>query len=367
MDKTVSTTEKRMKDIINITPNYKDMRENNYFKTILLVMVLGVAQWVSAQGMSVATLQHGDQMKAFYGLDAFVEAMEEAVAGDLISLSSGNFNPPEVIEKAVVIQGAGMYLNDWNTSPTYINGSIEVALPEEACKGLMLEGLSMAHDCDIQITSNVENLCISKCKVRHLDFADITATDVLLDRCYIGGTLQTGSEADGGLVVRNSYIGSLHAENSNASNRTFTNCVINETRPSGWGWSASSCSGIFENNVIRQLCTSANSSYYNNIFQWIENPDPNEYGSLNRQVDMDEDGVFAVGSFPGGENSDAHLSEAAAAEYLGTDGTQVGMYGGATPFTIVPSSPQVTSSEVAPYSDANGKLNVKITVEAGSN
>lgn len=358
-----------MKDninITNITPNYKDMRKNIFFKTILLVMVLGVAQWVSAQGMSVATLQHGDQMKAFYGLDAFVEAMEEAVAGDLISLSSGNFNPPEVIEKVVVIQGAGMYLNDWNTSPTYINGSIEVALPEEACKGLMLEGLSMAHDCDIQISSNVENLCISKCKMRHLDFADITATDVLLDRCYIGGTLRTGTEADGGLVVRNSYIGNLYAENYNASNRTFTNCVINETFSSGWGWVSAKCSGIFENNIIKNLYVNATGSYHNNIIQSIDG-DPNEHGSLNRQVDMDGDGVFAEGSFPVGENSDPHLTDAAAAEYLGTDGTQVGMYGGATPFTIVPSSPQVTNSEVAPYSDANGKLNVKIIVEAGSN
>lgn len=340
------------------------MKTNAFFKTILLVMALGVAQMAAAQNMSVATLQHGDQMKAFYGLDAFVEAMGEAVSGDIISLSTGNFNAPEAIDKTVVIQGAGMYLNDWNNSPTVINGTLVVGLPEEDCKGLMLEGLSMAHDCDIFIASDVENLCISKCKMRGLDFDIVIANNVLVDRCYIGGTLTTGSEADGGLVVRNSYLGTLYAENDNASNRTFVNCIIFETLPSGWGWSASPCSAIFKNNIIFNFHLTQNASYYNNIFQNVWN-DPNDYGSMNIQADLNA--LFATGQFPTGENADPQLTDEAAAEYLGNDGTQVGMYGSATPFTITPSCPQITSSEVAPQSDANGKLNVKITVEAGSN
>jgi hypothetical protein len=58
------------------------------------------------------------------------------------------------------------------------------------------------------------------------------------------------------------------------------------------------------------------------------------------------------------------LTPEAAATFLGTGGTQVGIYGGETPFTSVPSNPQITSKSIATKSTPEGKLNVSITVEA---
>ena len=63
-------------------------------------------------------------------------------------------------------------------------------------------------------------------------------------------------------------------------------------------------------------------------------------------------------------NYDYRLTSTAAAQYLGTDNTQVGLYGTDNPFTNVPTNPQITSKEVAKETDANGKLSVKFTVEA---
>jgi hypothetical protein len=47
--------------------------------------------------------------------------------------------------------------------------------------------------------------------------------------------------------------------------------------------------------------------------------------------------------------------------YLGTDGTVVGIYGGKTPYTLVPSVPKVTSSDLQ-LDNENKILNVKLTV-----
>jgi len=52
--------------------------------------------------------------------------------------------------------------------------------------------------------------------------------------------------------------------------------------------------------------------------------------------------------------------------YLGTDGTQVGIYGGTKPFKekCLPTNPQVISKTIAKETDANGNLQINITVKA---
>lgn len=58
------------------------------------------------------------------------------------------------------------------------------------------------------------------------------------------------------------------------------------------------------------------------------------------------------------------LTEAAKTQYLGMDGTEVGIYGGSLPFDPVPSNPQITKCNVAAKSTADGKLSVDIEVKA---
>ena len=49
---------------------------------------------------------------------------------------------------------------------------------------------------------------------------------------------------------------------------------------------------------------------------------------------------------------------------LGDDGTVVGPYGG-TGFSLYPSIPRITESNIDTYTDGEGKLNVKVKVEVG--
>ena len=51
-------------------------------------------------------------------------------------------------------------------------------------------------------------------------------------------------------------------------------------------------------------------------------------------------------------------------EYVGTDGTQVGLYGGPYPYNPTPSIPQIKESHIDTTVAADGKLKVSVTVEA---
>ena len=56
------------------------------------------------------------------------------------------------------------------------------------------------------------------------------------------------------------------------------------------------------------------------------------------------------------------LTDAAKTTYLGDDGTQVGIYGGVSPFTLEPTNPQVTKFIVSSTTEGS-QLKVKINVE----
>ena len=62
------------------------------------------------------------------------------------------------------------------------------------------------------------------------------------------------------------------------------------------------------------------------------------------------------------DNVTFELTDAAKQKYKGTDGTEVGMYGGSFPFDPTTSNPRITRCVVAPKSTADGKLSIDIEV-----
>ncbi len=331
-----------------------------------MLMVLSFGMSVKAQNMAIATLQHDSDMKAFYGGDAFIEALDAAQTGDLISLSSGNFNAPDSITKAVIIQGAGMQLATLTEFPTIIMGDIVISLPDGE-SGLCIEGLSLKDDSKILIHSKITNLSLVKCRMFQVDFFDNQSNNCLIDRCYICEDIWPDMYCNG-LVVRNSRFRNI-ARNDVSANLTVENCVFMQNNLEGVA------TGLFRNNVIF-IMNGGVSMFYNNAYYSTSG---DIKGSGNKNCNgytgwgaTNIENFFSSGAVPMGDanynnQSTYQLTDEAAAKYLGTDGTQVGMYGGATPFTVVPSCPQVTKKEIASQSDSNGKLSIKITVETPNN
>ena len=74
-------------------------------------------------------------------------------------------------------------------------------------------------------------------------------------------------------------------------------------------------------------------------------------------------GCFFVDDRDGVCNSSTLESRYDLSNYLGTDGTQVGVYGGTTPFTLDPQVAKVTESTFT-VDTTNKKLSVKLKVAA---
>lgn len=93
----------------------------------------------------------------------------------------------------------------------------------------------------------------------------------------------------------------------------------------------------------------------------------NIYNSTNTVLPLDSlSAVFATfTNYSNGIdlNTSYALTSRAAANFLGIDGTQVGIYGGAMPFSFVPTYNVIRRCTVAPRSTADGKLSVDIELE----
>lgn len=322
--------------------------KTRFVKMAALVAACVMSVCAQAQDVQMATLQHGEQMSAYYGPEAFKQAMAGAQQGDLISLSAGTFYSAEV-DKAVTIQGAG-YVQDAAKGRyrTVIESDLYVHVPAGQT-GFCLEGVYME---GCVYFSEIEQFEVKKSRLSCVTFYDgngneARGTNGLFDQCRIS-TLELKNSQN--ILVQNSLCLSLYTNNQ--ASVSVRNCTINGTTGVG----------NYANCIIKYP---SGTSFYNNV----------TYGRIGSQVQdgnvtIDTESAFnALFTNDNGVNYfnddyDYRLTAAAASQYLGNDGTQVGMYGGAKPFTDVPTNPQITQKEVAPQSDANGKLQVKFTIEA---
>jgi hypothetical protein len=115
---------------------------------------------------------------------------------------------------------------------------------------------------------------------------------------------------------------------------------------------------IFTNNG------STGNSIYNNVFV-ISNVNWGSNSSSDNYFGIPQSDIFVNQT---GNSIDYthnyHLKNPE--KYIGTDGTQVGIYGGTTPFKEkgLPSNPQIIKKTIAEQTDANGNLKVDVTVKA---
>jgi hypothetical protein len=133
---------------------------------------------------------------------------------------------------------------------------------------------------------------------------------------------------------------------NNIQNSTFTNSII---------YSTTTATGhIFNANNTAKYCVVVSDSI--NVLANISDTS-NKFVTSLADVFKNFRGTYA-------DNITFELTDAAKTQYLGMDGTQVGIYGGDFAFDPAPSTPRITKCVVAPKSTADGKLKVTITVSA---
>lgn len=314
------------------------------FMAVCLIMMSMTA---SAITINKAMLDHNGQVTLFDG-DKLQDAVNAAVDGDIIYLTLGTFKPFNVTKK-ITIRGTG--------ETSVIDGDVNISIPGSAkLTSPVLEALAVSGT--VNIGAQVDDMIIRKCKIA--DFSIGAQVDgAVLDRCYITHTFTLSSYIKGMTVV-NTKLYAVKANSGATQNTTFVNCnifdlyapsfsgtIINSIiycSVNGYGNSGYTDSKISSTVLLNTLYTPyvsySTSSVLQNCFYLSSN-----YGNLlSNTCDCQYD-----------------TSTLQSNGYLGTDGTIVGIYGGDTPYTLEPSVPKVTSSDLKLDMEQK-KLNVTLTV-----
>lgn len=366
------------------------IRDSKMKRIVLWVVSLVlVSANVFADGLT-ATLQQGERMTPFYGVDAFKQAYAAADSGAVITLSAGTFKNVETIAKSIKV--IGNYAFDASSKETTILASAIITANKVTIDGIYFSGnltLGNIEDCKI-VHSWIENtLAYSSTSAWH--------TNTIVDQCVI--KTETAIKQGRNYTIKNSTINKFGAYNTSANIAYITNCVIydfvyNHSLPdlnaAGSAIAPSIPVAIYKNNVLgidvscyyhyRSPSTSIYYYYYNVYFSSPSEFYYNIYAMTyyKKMADnsdyytYDGSNVYYTSGCQHAGNTKKHRGYVViGTKYpavmndpgYGQDGTLRGPQGG-TGFSSYPSIPRVTSKTIDSNTDADGKLNVKITVKA---
>ena len=312
----------------------------------------------------------------------FDDALEAAQDGDIIYLPGGAIDiGTSYIEKELTIFGAGHYPQYTEaTGVTMLNGTLYMrrADPEIPLENIHLEGFYISGDIRIGTSTdnqNVNQVNIRRCSMRDLYLSRAASSIGEADQVHIIESIIRGrvygGDAQNVLFSKNIIEGFFWYFDANAlfTNNIFLDDQTGSTISTSFRYITNS---TFRNNVIR--CVNASrcfhtmsaNDFYNNIWRYDFTVPEGSTGSDNI-INQDPDEIFldAIGnSF--NYDFDYQLSVGSPGIEAGTDGTDIGIYGTIRPYKegAVPRIPWIKTQNIATETDADGKLNVVIEVEA---
>lgn len=351
-------------------------------KAFILFVVLTVSTIAFSQQLNLtqfATLTHNDTVTGhWYGPNSFQSAYNAAMAGDLVTLSPGTFNAVTFLEKAIFIRGAGMmYDSVAQTQPTKISGRFNINVSSGV---LRMEGLYCTADIVTyrQTTSPVFNKCRFN-TIRKDSYTDVNMQNPIFTNCIIGAwdgapqainamfinsiILSSWNGSRGYYSSHSSYTGNWYETSdtytAGSSADVYYNCIvcINPTRTNNKRsmvncitYSAGSASGTGA-NVYNTIGINDSANFYTTT---------TDHGNTNLNS---FESIFKTfrGTYIEGEMFE--LTNSAATTYLGSDNTQVGIYGGSAVFNPKVTDMRIRKYSVGFYSDENGQLRITTELE----
>lgn len=339
-------------------------------KKLLLLITITIPMVAFAQSSLIATLSNDKEISTYYGETAFNEAYEAAKEGDCITLSSGTFECVSKIEKAITIRGAG-YLSDSDAgmTSTYLyveEGKHElcISFKEEPSSKLIIEGISF-NGVSVGASSNddkglkKELVDFQKCSFESIktytynpffthciinrwysDYATTHLYNCIMTNAIPDSYGTTGTEYNH-CVVFGTYYGVM-------SYGIMKNCILIGDYISSTSKNNLKSENIF--NCVAYTCDNVD------IFSVLKDND------TNKMVDG-LSGLFKNYSKDYKTTpSNYELSDQSKTTYIGDDGTQIGIYGGANPFSVTLSNPRITNFSIETNQE-DGKLKVKLNVK----
>lgn len=329
-------------------------------KSLSLLCSLCISVLVFADGLT-ATLQQGDEMTPFYGVDAFNEAYQAADSGAVITLSVGNFNPSITpIEKSLTIIGASAMQSDdqYNTN---LNNITIVA------DNVTIEGVKFSNLVNL---GNIKNCHIKRSYLTYLRSLNDSSfhTNTIVEQSYVNReeAIKTGIN----YCIQNSYLGEFYTMNTVNNMAYITNCYINNF----FGGSGREPYAIYKKNILyhgysgttlssdRVVYVSSPSEFYDNVIIYYSY----KYSSSKTYTFKlkSSSGTIFLNNF---EVASTYTTTASGiprpTTYLASDSTYIGPAGGMG-VSDYPAIPRIVSKSIDSNTDTEGKLNISITVKA---
>lgn len=319
-------------------------------------MLAAIVLTAGAQSMQVATLSHDGTITSYTSADALKRAYEAAVDGDVITLSSGVFNSVS-FEKRITVRGAGMGVkvndSDPYIEPTIIKGFSYITADGTPENHFDMEGVLCSDNVYLR---GIVNARFSKCRFMEIDYyaGHGSFTDVTFINCVFekGRFCFNSSMNFYGCYLNDIYfdINSIY---------TLTNCILESEQT--YSYPRTEC--VFKNSIIiiksDNLWVSDNKHAYNTLCVG----DLSTNCDMYRTISANNITLLPAGTQLFKEGTFYQLTDEAK-KYLGSDGTEVGIYGGSLPFDPTPTNPQIVKFNVAPKTTADGKLSIDIEVNA---
>ncbi len=334
----------------------------NKLRTLLVCsLLLAGASHVCAT--SYITLQSGDTHTFYQSVAA---AYEDAVDGDVIIIPGGSWTMPSPIEKELTFIGAG-YDPRYSavTGITMITNSIIVGADNVSIEGYYFSG-------NISLSGERKNIVIRRCKVANILGGGRLHSNILVVESVL---LNVADGGFGGTRPPTSWHNNLTVSNCfivNSVNRMTHVIFMNNVIFGSQYHTVQHCT--FKNNIlihVPQMAGASSSNYYLHNIVLTNFSGVSRVIDINNLLDIPAEDIFEVvpETWTYDFETVYRLKDDSPARNAGEDGTDCGVWGGRWPWkeTAVPMIPHIREMEIAPVTNAGGKLQIRFQVEAQSN
>ena len=336
-------------------------------------VILICCSFSTTYSQNLIALQHNGVSSLFTQLDSTVT---QAVNGDTIYIPGGFFSLNVQINKSIHLVGVGH--NPDSTQATQVSRILgNVTLTQGAnngsLTGLQIGGLNCQNSND-----TISNYLVERCRLGGITLMP-SSTNFSFIENVIQGVMSLGINpgvASDCFFSNNIIEGSCSGNYAFLTNSLFRNNIFLYQSYCSYGcWiPISSPNSTFENNIFISNNPSTSATYgtsssifNNNLF--VENWTPSSCGCMgsNNIVNQPQSSIF-INQTGNTFNyaHDYHLQTSSPGHNAGTDGTDVGIYGGTFPWKegSIPFNPHILFKNIGYSTDPNGNLLINIHVEA---
>ena len=334
-------------------------------KTLLLLLILFSAKSFS---QNVIAVQNGNNATFYSNIDS---AINHAANGDTIYLPGGWFTLNAIINRSIHLVGTGAVIDSTiATGLTLLNSPIIIT---SGASGGSIEGVCFANSNSYAPsiyfgyggdTIPISDFSIFRCKITN-GILFILPCNLFSIRQNVIGTFYFTHQFGNGQYTNNI---SLKGQISNSS-------IVNNKI---YGLVSEPTNDYFSNNIFlgsptaRQYFELTYCTFENNMFNNGNDPGYCTFNNnLNTSAIQYNLGINNLignldNEFVNLSTGDFHLRINAQGRNAGTDGTDIGIYGGSFPWKegMIPSNPHIQAKNISGVTDTNGNLHINIKVAA---